>query len=87
MQSKKHIAEARARGDHVQRWSSESTYVDEDTAEVLTKHKFKDYVRTKTERVIEFNELRTAAKIWYTIYGKRRPQLKIEFGNDEKTPH
>ena len=80
MQNKKHIAEAKARGDHVQRWTSETIYIDCETGEVLTKHQFKDYVKIRTERVINFNELRTAGKIWYTVYGQRRPQLKIEFG-------
>lgn len=60
------------------RWTSKSEYYDVANGEQITKANAKsNYIKLKTTKHVEINQISTAGVIKYTVECKKQPQLKL----------
>lgn len=56
-------------------WTSETTYIDIDTGEMITKHKYnKEYYHIKTEIETIINKNKSHGHKKYTKIGRKKPE-------------
>lgn len=61
-------------------WTSSSKYVDLDTGEELTKHRYKtSYIHEKTDKNVRLNKHKTQGHIEYINGGRRSTQGELPF--------